>query len=96
MTKNSTGTIIQHIQTDYFSLLLRQLDEDILVIEWKEVMENYQVQWMEIEALRKAIQNYALKNDRVLLFVQTFDGIIVGPDIQKSYRIRRFTRDCTR
>ncbi len=47
-------------------------------------MENYQIQLKEIQALRKAIQNYALQNGPVLLLVKTFDGIVVGPDIQKK------------
>ena len=79
-----TGTIIQHVQTDYFSLILRELDSGILMVVWDEVMENYQIHLSEIQYLRKAIQNYALKHGTVLLLVKTFDGIIVGPEIQKK------------
>lgn len=84
MAVQRTGTIIQHIQTDYFSLILREIEGGVLIVEWEEVMENYQIQDSEIESLRKGIRNYTLKNGPVLLFVKTFDGIIVGPEIQKK------------
>jgi hypothetical protein len=78
-----TATILQHIQTDYFSLILRELEPGILRVEWEEVLENYHIQKYELDCARKAIKNYTLKNGPVLLLVKTFDGIVVDPEIQK-------------
>lgn len=88
-----TGIIIQHIQTDYFSLVLRQLEEGIIVIQWEEVMENYPVHPKEIKALQTAIQNFAQNNGPVLLLVETFDGIVVGPEIQKKLQNKEVYED---
>ena len=77
------STIVQHIQTDYFSLILRTLEPNILLVEWNEVIENYQVESVEVEALRTAIENYTAQHGPIKLLVNTFDGIIVDAQIQK-------------
>ncbi|XOV67892.1 MAG: hypothetical protein ACFHU9_01730 [Fluviicola sp.] len=78
-----TATILQHIQTDYFSLILRELEPGILRVEWEEALENYHIQKHEIDCAKKAIKNYTLKNGPVLLLIKTFDGIMVDPEVQK-------------
>ena len=75
--------IIQHIQSDYYSLVLKALEPNILLVEWIEVIENYQIQLNEIEALRNAIENYTAKCGPVKLLVNTFNGIIVDAETQK-------------
>lgn len=82
-TKNTGNTIIQHIQTDFFSLILRKIDHNILLIEWDSIVENYQIRLEEISWLRKAIQNYTASNGPSMLLIKTFNGIIVDSKVQK-------------
>jgi hypothetical protein len=63
---------------------MRSLDPNILLIEWEAVMENYQIQFREIDALRNAIENYTRQHGPIMLLVTTFDGIIVDAEIQKK------------
>lgn len=86
-------TIIQHVQTDYFSLIIRKLDDHILILEWEEVMENYQIQWHEIKAVRKALQNYSDNNGPVAILVKTFEGIVISPEIQKRLQDAKIYTD---
>ncbi len=77
------STIVQHIQTDFYSLVLKTLGKETLLLEWDEVIDNYEVNVYEIEALRKAIENYVARKGAVKLLVKTYDGIVVGSEIQK-------------
>lgn len=74
---------MQHIQTDFYSLILKSLGQETLIIEWDEVIENYEIQVHEIEALHKALENFVIRNGPVKLLVKTYHGIGVAPEIQK-------------
>lgn len=75
--------IIQHIQTDHYSLILKKLNASTLILQWEDVIENYEIQVLEVEALRNAIENYVDREGPVKLLVKTYRGITVPSQIQK-------------
>lgn len=82
--KSSSPQVVQHIQADQYSLLLKEIEPATLLIEWGEVFETYQIRNKEIEYVRKAVSNYNRKNGNVLLLIKIYNGFLLAPESQKK------------
>jgi len=77
----ATKRIIHHDLTNYYSLVIRELAPGLLLVDWEEVQESYQITQKEFGALKKAVDNYIKKHEPVYLLVDTYPSIIVDHSV---------------